>query len=137
MFLNCRKFENPIPEPANILAHIELIRNTIEGGLTDSLQSDATVIFNHAVFRNIFSGRGRVCPRETYAMSAQDFPRRYFPQSWDKAYTRRGTIRQLTYPIHLHPFLSRSRQMYNEDGSKKRERRWIQKLTISFRKHTV
>ncbi|XP_031549973.1 uncharacterized protein LOC116287432 [Actinia tenebrosa] len=129
-------FEKPNPEPKTVLAHVELIRNAIDGGLTDSLQSDTTIIFNHAVFRHIFGGRGKVCSKETYALSAQDFPRRYFPLGWDMTYRRRGTVRKITYPIQLHPFLSRSRQMYNKDGSKK-ERRWIQKITISFRKHNM
>lgn len=71
------------------------------------------------------------------AMSANDFPKKYFPQGWDRGCTnKRGTVRGIIYPVHFRPFLARSRQLFHNDGSKK-ERRWIQRLTISFRKHTV
>lgn len=132
IFLDCRAFENPKPALTTVQAHVELIRNEMNRGWLERIPLNRCYRFSTrlSVFRHIFKGRGRDGSQGTYVMSTQDFPRKYFPQGWDMAYTKCGTVREIIYPLHLHIFLSRSCQLYNKDGSKK-ERSWIQKPTDS------
>lgn len=116
---------------------MKALMNVIDSGLKESLQTDVIIPFPHSVYRLLFKGKGNVCGNRSFALSPEDFPVKYFPREWDRGCRNaRGTVRALIYPIYLRPFLGRSRQLFNPDGTKAR-RRWIQKLTMSFRKRTL
>lgn len=132
-----RNFKKPKLDKHVLESHVEKIRNVVEGGLPYSLQSDTTIYFEHSVFRYLFSCKGTHIGRDSIALEANDFPEKYFHKDWDRAFcNKRHVLRKVCYPIVMHPFLARSRQLFDANGVK-RPRRWMQKLTISFRKKTV
>lgn len=114
----------------------EIIMNIVEGGLANSLQTETTVIMQHSIIRQIFV-KQEVVAGHSLTLYVEDFPLKYFRKGWDRAYiNRRGTLHGLIYPIYLRPFLSKSKQLFNKKGEKQ-PRRYMQKITISFRKKTI
>ena len=132
-----RDFEHP-RLPAEEVQHFsEVLMNLFEAGLCQDLVSKFTIDFPVKAFNFFFRDKGEKCSRGTWAFNKEDFSLCKFPRGWDRAWVNaRGTEREILFPVLLRPFLSRSTQLYHADGSK-RQRRWTQRLSISFRKHTV
>ena len=125
-----RAFEH-LRLPAEEVQHFsEVLMNLFEAGLCQDLVSKFTIDF--PIFNYFFRDQGEQRSRGTWAFSKKDFSLCKFPRGWDSAWANaRGTERELLFPVLLHPFLSRSSQLYHVDGSK-RQRRWTQRLSISF-----
>ena len=132
-----RDFEHP-RLPAEEVQHFsEVLMNLFEAGLCQDLVSKFTIDFPIRAFNFFFRDKGEQGPRGTWAFNKEDFSLCKFPRGWDRAWVNaRGTEREILFPVLLRPFLSRSTQLYHVDGSK-RQRRWTQRLSISFCKHTI
>ena len=132
-----RDFEHPSLPPEEVAHFSEVLFNIFEAGLCQDLGSKFTIDFPIRAFNFFFRDKGQQHSRGTWALCKEEFSLCRFPQGWDRAWINvRGTERELLFPVLLRPFLSRSTQLYHADGSK-RQRRWTQRLSISFRKHTV
>ena len=131
-----RDFEHPSLPPEEVARFSEVLLNIFEAGQCQDLGSKFTIDFAIRAF-NFFSGQRAAHSRGTWALCKEEFSLCWFPKGWDRAWINvRGTERELLFLVLFCPFLSRSTQLYHADGSK-RQKRWTQKLTISFRKHTV
>ena len=132
-----RNFECPTLSDEEVETFSEMLLNIFEAGLCQNLSSKFIIDFPIRAFNFFFGSKGEQHSRGTWALRKEDFSLCRFPARWERAWVNaRGTERELLFPILLRPFLSRSTQLYCTDGSR-RQRRWTQRLSISFRKHTV
>ena len=132
-----RNFECAILSEEDMERFSETLLNTFKAGLRQSLSSEFIFDFPIKAFNFFFRGKGEQHSQGTWALYKQDFSLCKIPVVWDRAWVNtRGTERELLFPVLLRSFLSRSTQLYHADGSR-RQRRWTQRLSISFLKHTV
>jgi len=133
-------WEQPCPDFRQVEFHVERLLSCFDASLKERLKSVKQLDFPVAIFRYLFHGRGLDKKRGSKQLYKHDFDPQWFPNDWHKSIiNKRGSRREIVFPITIRCFLSKSPKLFKATNSgeiQEKKHRLVQRLSVLVFKDT-
>uniref|UniRef100_A0A7M5VAH3 Chromo domain-containing protein n=1 Tax=Clytia hemisphaerica TaxID=252671 RepID=A0A7M5VAH3_9CNID len=134
-------WETPVVDLRQVEFFVERLLTCFEASLKERLKSVKQLDFPVAIFRYLFNGRGEDLARGSKLLQKHDFDPQWFPKNWHSSLiNKRGTRRDIVFPVTIRCFLSKSPKLFQTSNSgevEDKKQRLTQRISVTIFKDTV